>query len=111
MILRIIFKISLLDDDENVIKEKDYGSGYLADFDITEATEDWWNTHLYNKTLARLPGSRKKKFSREASESYKIVDILVNKFRRTLFGRFLCDKDEVAKRIQKEFDTANKGDE
>ena len=104
MILRIIFKMSLLDNEENVIKEKDYGGGYLTDFDIEKAAEEWWKTHFYNMSFAKLPDGKKKKYSKEANEAYKIVDILVNKFRRTLFGKFLCNKDEVGESIQKDFD-------
>jgi hypothetical protein len=96
--------VSLEDDEGNVIKEKDYGRAYLADIDMRKATEDWWETHFYNYYASKYK-VKKRKFTRDSNEVYKIVDILSNALRRTLFGRFLCEsRKEIAARIEKDFE-------
>jgi hypothetical protein len=79
----------------HVIKEKEYGMAYLTDFDKAKAAEDWWDTHFYNENTAKALKKRKKKYSKEAVMTYRIVDIFVNALRRTMFGEFLCNKDKV----------------
>jgi len=104
MIIRILVKMSLEDNEGNVIKEEDSGRAYLTDIDLIEAAKEWWEIQAYNNTFARMPKYKKKRFTKEAVEAYKIVDILTNALKRTLFGRFLCDKDDILEKNQKEFD-------
>jgi hypothetical protein len=97
-------KMSLEENDGTVIKEKEYGRAYLTEFDVMEGAEDWWRTQFHNNTKAKLPDGKRKRFSKEAKDAYKIVDILANAFKRTMFGRFLCNKDNIAKEVQQDFD-------
>lgn len=104
MIIRLITKVTLEDDDGNLIKEKEYGRAYLTEVDMVEAANDWWEVYFYNR-LAAKHKQKKKRYSKESNEIYKIIDILSNALRRTLFGRFLCEnKADIADRVEEEFE-------
>jgi hypothetical protein len=88
--------MSLEDDEGNVIKEKEYGRAYLSDVNLDEAAEDWWETVYHNRINKR----DKRKYSNEAREVYKIVDVLSRAWRTTLFEKFLCDAKEILDRVR-----------
>ena len=102
MIIRVITTLSLEEDDGTVIEEKTYGRAYLTEFDIREAATDWWKTHFHNRN--RKLGDKKKKFTKDANQVFRIVHILTEAVKRTLFQKFLCNKDE----IWEEFESSNK---
>ncbi len=97
MIIKLVTKMTVTDDEGNVIKEKEYGRAYLTPIDILQAAEDGWFTKFYN-----TKNKKKKKYSTETKELYKIVDTLINQTRRTLLGRFLCRSGDVWEKYKEE---------
>lgn len=93
MILRMLVKLSLLEDDGTVIKEKEYGRGYLDSIDMAKASEDWWHITCYN---AKNP-TNKKKYPKHCTTVSKIVDILTSQLKRTILNHFLCDRKSIEK--------------
>lgn len=98
MIIRVITKMSLEDNEGNVIKEKEYGRAYLSHVDLMEAAKDWWSTVYHN----RIHKGKRKGYSQEAREVYKIVEILTIGWKKSLFERFLCDAREIWDAIKKD---------
>lgn len=96
MIIRVITKMSLEDDEGNVLKEKEYGRAYLTDIDLEAAAIDWWAT-VYNN---RVNKKDRRSYSKEAREVYKIVDILSGTWRKTLFEKFLCNAEEIWDKVK-----------
>ncbi len=91
MILRMIVKITLEENDGTVIKEQEYGKAYLEDIDMVQAAKDHWYTKFWNAKNQ----SNKKKYPDHSKRIYKIVDILTNQLKSTLLGRFLCRSGDV----------------
>ena len=93
MIIKLETKMTVTDDEGNVIKEKEYGKAYLTPIDVFQATIDGWLTKFYNSE-----NKKKKKYSTETKELYKIVDTLISQTKRTILGRFLCRSGDVWER-------------
>ena len=90
MIIKLETKMTITDDDGNVIKVQDYGRAYLSDIDFQRAAKDRWRVIFHNTA-----NKKKKKQSEETSELCKIVDSLIVPLRATILDRFLCRSDEV----------------
>ncbi len=97
MIIKIETKMTITDDEGNVIKVEDYGRAYLTPIDVLQAAEDGWLTKFYNSE-----NKKKKKYSMETKELYKIVDSLISQTKRILLGKFLCDSGEVWEKYKRE---------
>ena len=93
MILRMVVKLSLIDDKGNVIKEDEYSNAYLEDIDMAQAAEDWW--HARYKRLPSIP--------RECFKISKIVDILTTQLKAYMLNKFLCDRDAIYEEYKNEF--------
>jgi hypothetical protein len=96
MIITLRTTMILSDDEGNIIKENEYGRAYLADIDFQRAAEDGLRTKYYN-----AENKKKKKYSEETRELYKIVDTLISALKRTMMDRFLCRSGEVWEEYKK----------
>lgn len=85
MIIRLLTKMTLTDNEGNVIKEKEFGNAYLTDIDMAQAAGDWWRARY--ERLSYPP--------RECFTVSKIVDILTNQLKDTILNKFLCDRDAI----------------
>ena len=97
MILKTTTKFTITDDDGNIIKEKEYGKAYLTPIDILQSAEDGILTKYYNFDLNN---KIKKEQSKETKELYRIVDILMATFKRTMMDKFLCDSGEILEKYK-----------
>ena len=85
MILRMVVKLSLEENDGTVIKEQEYGNAYMENIDMPQAAEDWW--------LVRF--GKKSKYPRHCFKVAKIADILTSQLKDYLLNKFLCDRDTI----------------
>ena len=85
MILKMVVKMTLIDDKGNVVKEEEYSNAYLEKIDMAQAAEDWW--HARYKRLSSPP--------RECFKISKIVDILTAQLKTYILNKFLCDRDAI----------------
>lgn len=97
MIIKLETKMTVTDNEGNVIKEKVYGRAYLTPIDLLQAAADGWYVRFYN-----TKNKKKKKYSKDTKELYKIVDTLINQTKRTILSRFLCRSGEVWEKHKEE---------
>lgn len=89
MILRMIVKMSLEEEDGKVIKEQEFGTAYMEDMDMAKAAADWWKAR-YNKHKRTL-------IPRDCFRISKIADILTAQLKDQILNKFLCDRDAIYK--------------
>ena len=98
MIIRMIVKLELEDDEGKVIKTQEYGRAYLENMDMAKAAGDWWRTTYHNFDNPH----NKKKFPWHCARISRILDILTNGLKKTMLDKFLCDREAIYKEYKNE---------
>ena len=92
MIIKMVVKMTLTDNEGNIVKEEEFGNAYLEDIDMAQAAADLW--HVRYKRLSYHP--------RECYKISKIVDILTAQFKTYILNKFLCDRDVIYEEYKNE---------
>lgn len=98
MILRMVTKVSLEEDDGTVVKEQEWGNAYMDDIDMAKAATDHWHVRYNNRGD---PIKRLKQTPKHCFRIRRIVNIMVDQLEKFLLQKFLCDRAEIYEEYQK----------